>query len=415
MTIITAVGGEAPNLGIGLDGSSLAGGFGLALADLESRMAIVATTAADNAAEVDREARFPSEAFSAARGQGLLGITVPQELGGEGASVSDVVDVCYRLGRACSSTGMIFAMHHVKLACLVRHGRDSAWHNNLLRRVASEQLLLASSTTEGQGGGNIRSSAAPIEYNASRIALERQATVISYGAYADGIVTTARRSADAPASDQVLAVFLKGDYSLETIMPWDTLGMRGTCSSGFVLRASGESDQILPVSYDKIHVQTMVPTAHLMWASVWAGIAAGSIDCAQALIRSLARKSGGELPSGAAHFVKGKSALGTLRSLIASSLREFEAISDDEAALTSFEFQTRIALTKVEASELAVSIVLGMLRACGLAGYRNDNQFGVGRYLRDILSSPLMISNERILSNVAATSLMSAVPAGLRD
>jgi acyl-CoA dehydrogenase len=159
----------------------------------------------------------------------------------------------------------------------------------------------------------------------------------------------------------------------------------------------------------------MVPTAHLMWASVWAGIAAGSIDCAQALIRSLARKSGGELPSGAAHFVKGKSALGTLRSLIASSLREFEAISHDEAALTSFEFQTRIGLTKVEASELAVSIVLGMLRACGLTGYRNDSQIGIGRYLRDILSSPLMISNDRILSNVAATSLMSPVPTGLRD
>jgi acyl-CoA dehydrogenase len=393
----------------------MTGAFGAAIADLESRMAVVAAIAADNAAAVDGDARFPSEAFAAARSQGLLGIMVPRELGGEGASVSDVVDICYRLGRACSSTGMIFAMHQVKLACLVRHGRGSVWHNQLLRRVASEQLLLASSTTEGQGGGNIRSSASPIEYNASRITLERQASVISYGEHADGIVTTARRSADAPASDQVLAVFLKNDYSLETTLSWDTLGMRGTCSSGFVLRASGDSAQILPVPYDKIHVQTMVPTAHLMWASVWAGIAAGSIDCAQALIRSLARKSGGELPSGAAHFVKGKSALGTLRSLIASSLREFEAISHDEAALTSFEFQTRIGLTKVEASELAVSIVLGMLRACGLTGYRNDSQFGIGRYLRDILSSPLMISNDRILSNVAATSLMSAVPTGLRD
>jgi acyl-CoA dehydrogenase len=55
------------------------------------------------------------------------------------------------------------------------------------------------------------------------------------------------------------------------------------------------------------------------------------------------------------------------------------------------------------------------LRATGLTGYRNDSQFTIGRYLRDILSSPLMISNDRILSNVGATSLMSAVPAGLRQ
>jgi acyl-CoA dehydrogenase len=35
--------------------------------------------------------------------------------------------------------------------------------------------------------------------------------------------------------------------------------------------------------------------------------------------------------------------------------------------------------------------------------------------LRDVLSSPLMINNERILSNIATSSLMSGVPTSLRD
>lgn len=96
-------------------------------------------------------------------------------------------------------------------------------------------------------------------------------------------------------------------------------------------------------------------------------------------------------------------------------LREYEAIADDEAAVASLEFQTRVGLTKVEASELAVSIVQGALRACGLTGYRNDSPSSIGRYLRDILSSPLMINNDRILSNLAAASLMSPVPNSLRD
>ncbi len=234
---------------------------------------------------------------------------VPRELGGEGASVSDIVDICYRLGRSCSSTGMIFAMHQVKVACIIRHSRGSDWQNNVLRRLAREQLLMASSTTEGQAGGNIRSSAAPIVYHDGRISLERQATVISYGEYAGGVVTTARRSVDAPASDQVLAVFLKDDYTLEPIQSWDTLGMRGTCSQGYVLRATGREEQILPVAYEKIHTQTMVPSAHLMWASVWAGIAAASVNSAQKLLRTQARKAGGDLPGGSAHFVKAKSSL----------------------------------------------------------------------------------------------------------
>ena len=67
-----------------------------------------------------------------------------------------------------------------------------------------------------------------------------------------------------PSSDQVLVAFLKDDYTLEPLSGWDTFGMRGTCSEGFKLVASGSSEQILPVSYDKIHAQTMMPVAHLL-------------------------------------------------------------------------------------------------------------------------------------------------------
>src|SRR5258708_39727741 len=150
-------------------------------------------------------------------------------------------------------------MYQAKVALGLRHGRASPWHERLLRRLASEQLLQASPTTEGQGGGDVRKSSAPIEQQGARIALERSAMVISYGEQADGIVTTARRSSEASSSDQVLVVFLKEDYSLERLMGWDTLGMRGTCSSGFKLKAIGGREQILPQPYESIHPQTMMP------------------------------------------------------------------------------------------------------------------------------------------------------------
>ena len=344
-----------------------------------------------------------------------MGIMVPRDLGGEGASLSAVVDICYRLGRACSSSAMIYAMHQIMVACLLRHHRNTAWHERLLRRLCAEQLLFASSTTEGRGGGNVRSSEAPIERSGSRISLERRATVISYGANADAIVTTARRAADATASDQVLVAFLKEDYSLEPLVAWNTLGMRGTCSSGFTLKASGEPAQILPDPYEAIHVQTMAPVSHLAWAGVWAGIAAGAVERAQVFVRSAARQAGGQLPPGAGHYTKASSSLLTLRGLVASSLRKFEQAAGDEQKLASVEFQTMVNMTKVEASELAVSTVLAALRACGLSGYRNDGDYTIGRYLRDVLSSPIMINNDRILANAAASSLMSPVPAAIGD
>jgi acyl-CoA dehydrogenase len=383
--------------------------------DLAVRTERVAAIAAAEADDVDRDARFPQTAIDAARTERLLGCQIPRDLGGENASIFDITEMCYAIGRACSSTAMIIAMHQTKVACLVRHGRGSAWHEALMRRVADEQLLLASSTTEGQTGGNIRSSAAAIQRHGSRISLERSATVISYGAQADGIVTTARRAEDAAASDQVLVVFTREDYTLERRLAWDTLGMRGTCSAGFELKAGGVPEQILPVSYDKIHARTMTPVAHLTWASVWAGIAAAAVDRAQLFIRKASRGAGGQMPPGAAHFTAAQSSLRKLRAIITAATDTYAARCDDDRALTALDFQSSINLLKVEASELAVAAIMSAMRACGLSGYRNDSDVSVGRHLRDALSAPLMINNDRILANIATAALMSGAPACLRD
>src|SRR6266513_1805976 len=373
-------------------------------ADFKTRVQAVTEVAAQHAASVDRAARFPEEAFAAVKSQRLLGILVPQRLGGEGADLAQVADVCYQLAQACASTGMIYAMHQIKTACLLRHMRDSQALGRLLRRLCAEQLLLASSTTEGQCGGNVRPSEAPVEYRDGRHSLERRASVISYGAYADGIVTTARRSSDAAASDQVLIAFLKDDYTLTRLQGWNTLGMRGTCSEGYTLKAAGAADQIVPDPYEIIHPQTMVPCAHLLWGSVWTGVAADATARAQGFIRQVVRQSGGQTPPGAPQYTRAL-----------ASLRAYQRSMDDPKALASLEFQTMITLTKVEASELAVSIVLSAMRACGLSGYRCDSEFSIERHLRDVLSAPIMINNDRILTNLGSSSLLTPIAASIGD
>jgi acyl-CoA dehydrogenase len=239
--------------------------------------------------------------------------------------------------------------------------------------------------------------------------------VISYGAQADGIVTIARRANDAAGSDQVLLAISKGQYTLEPTIAWETLGMRGTCSAGFQLKFNGSAEQIFPEAYEKIHAQTMTPVAHLCWSSVWAGLAAAAVDRAQMFTRKAARGSGGQMPPGAAHFTAAKMTLTKLRAVITSSLDTYAAYERDERALASLDFQSSINLLKVEASELAVATVMHAMRACGLSGYRNDGEFSVGRLLRDVLSAPIMINNDRVLANIATASLMSSVPASLRD
>jgi len=107
--------------------------------------------------------------------------------------------------------------------------------------------------------------------------------------------------------------------------------------------------------------------------------------------------------------------LARLRAMIVTNMDAFAAHEYDERALTSLDFQSSVTLLKVQASELAVETVMHAMRACGLSGYRNDGEFSIGRHLRDILSAPIMINNDRILTNIATTNLMSAIPTSLYE
>ena len=136
---------------------------------------------------------------------------------------------------------------------------------------------------------------------------------------------------------------------------------------------------------------------------------------AQAFIRNAMRHSNGQLPPGAPQFTKAMSTLRTLRGMLTNSLRRYEQCMNDPQTLAGLDFQTLITLTKVEASELAAQTVMSAMRACGLSGYRNDSEYSIGRHLRDVLSSPIMINNDRILANLATPVLMSPVATSLRD
>jgi acyl-CoA dehydrogenase len=77
---------------------------------LKARAIRVATVAAAHAEDVDKAGRFPREAIEEMKAVKLMGIMIPEELGGEGLSTSEIAEVCTIIGQACASSAMIFAM-----------------------------------------------------------------------------------------------------------------------------------------------------------------------------------------------------------------------------------------------------------------------------------------------------------------
>jgi acyl-CoA dehydrogenase len=376
-----------------------------ALVDAARRIA--EEVAGPNAVEVDREARFPQEAVDAMREAGLLSAHVPAELGGGGASTEAVAQACFELRRRCGATAMVFAMHQIQIACMARH-RESAF-DEYLREVVAEQRLVASITSEVGTGGDMGSSVGCVTSPEDGVVkFEKQAPTVSYGNHADAFLTTLRRAPEAEANDQVLVLSRRDQMEMEPKGSWDPMGMRGTCSPGFVVHATIPQAQVMSTPFSQISAESMTPVSHIFWSHVWLGVATDAFDRARAFVKAASKRSPGAPLPAAMRLSALMSQLSLLRAEVSSALREFCEYSEgDRAKLSEMATILRFNNLKIAASEQAPVVCHGALSVCGIMGYKNDTPFSVGRNLRDSMSACLMVANERIHKTDASLLLIA--------
>jgi butyryl-CoA dehydrogenase len=106
------------------------------------------------AAELDESGRFPAELVAQMAELGLMGVTVPEELGGAGMD-----HVCYavaveELARACASTAVIMSAHN-SLACdPILHFGSEEQKRRFLVPLASGKALGCLALTEPEAGSD---------------------------------------------------------------------------------------------------------------------------------------------------------------------------------------------------------------------------------------------------------------------
>ncbi|MDW3180794.1 acyl-CoA dehydrogenase family protein [Roseobacter sp.] len=349
----------------------------------------------DHACAVDAEARFPVEGIAALRGAGWL---QPPE-GQEDEALSTLVSRCRAVGEACSSTGLIFAMHHIMLACLQRHGGEALQQ---VPEALTGQWLLASSTTEQATGGDISRSLCAVRDDGNGNGfLEKDASVLSYAEQSDLILVTARRDAQAEESDQVLVAIPTRDVRLRRVRDWSGLGMRGTESHGYRLLGRFPRACVMDVPYTEILRQTMQPYSHLCWSAVWYGIARRAVCKATTALR----RSGGLSSAGPA-LAAINHRMDRWWAMQAQAMALLTGPLDDGLVARTRRTSVFNGL-KVEASETARQVVMDCLDLAGFPAYGDTGSCALGPEIRDILSAPLMVSNSRLRTAMAASAALS--------
>jgi alkylation response protein AidB-like acyl-CoA dehydrogenase len=98
--------------------------------DLSSRFAA-------RAEEHDREGSFPHRNFEELSEAGLLALTIPTVLGGEGAGARTTARVLQIFGKADPSTALVLSMHYIQHLIMAR---GQHWPARLARRLAKDSV-----------------------------------------------------------------------------------------------------------------------------------------------------------------------------------------------------------------------------------------------------------------------------------
>ena len=361
--------------------------------------------AAPHATEVDREGRFPAESTLAMRESGLLGSLVPEALGGGGATLAEVSESIRALAAHCASSALVLAMHQIEVAYLIHHGSTSALQS-LLRRVAAGEVLMANANSEVGLGGDVSRSICALEHTDGRVHLEKDVLALSYAEYADAITVNCRRSPDAAEGDQVMLVAGPGSFTVAATGEWDTLGLRGTCSSGYRLVVDEDADMVLTDPWSTVVNQTGLAATTVSLNSVWLGIAEAAAATAHASVRAEARRSIGTTPPSALRLAELMVVLGQARAVLATTTAHIEAVGGGATMEDDLPLVLEMRDLKLSMTTLCADVVLRALSVTGLSGYKRGSKFSVERNVRDVLGGQLMANNNRFYVDNAQLLLM---------
>jgi len=140
----------------------------------------------------------------------------------------------------------------------------------------------------------------------------------------------------------------------------------------------------------------MLPVSHILWSSLWLGIALDAMDKARTFVRAEARKKPGVVPPASLRLSELAILVQGFRGTLNDAVREYSAVKDDPEALSSMGVALRMNSLKIAASQLVVQAVTQAMLICGISSYRNDSKASLGRHLRDAYGAMLMINNDRI-------------------
>lgn len=364
---------------------------------------IAVEVARPNAEAEDREAVWPEPAMRTLAEAGLMGLHVPQEVGGHGQGLTGLLRITEALATGSPSTALCYAMHCVGTAVIAAKATDFQ-KQAFLEPIARGEHITTLALSEPGTGLHFYVPQTRLTREDGEYVLEGTKSFITNGGHAHSIVVSAVCGGRPEVEGAFTCVLVRADRpGLEWQAPWRGFGMRSNSSRTLRLASvrvpaenllGGEGEQVWYV------FEVVVPYFLMAMAGIYLGLATRAFEIARDHLGSRRHSHTGELlgsnPILAHRLGEAWIELERARQLVRSAAARADAGEPD--ALAS------VLACKVVTAEAAVRIVDESMTLGGGAAYRDNSE--LARLLRDARAGHVMAPATDVLKTWLGRALL---------
>jgi alkylation response protein AidB-like acyl-CoA dehydrogenase len=359
----------------------------------DAQLQPVLEVAAANAAEVDREGRFPDETVGALRASGLLGLTLPTDLGGLGGSPSDFLDVTSALASACASSAMVYLMHVCAAQVTLAGAPDGDTSAIAAMADGSDLSTLAFSER-----GSRSLFWAPVSQIAGSSVSAQKSFVTSAGRAGSYVVSTRPEGTDSPIESSLYLV-PASTAGIDVGPAWSGLGLRGNASAPMTFDIELGGATLLGEAGKGLDLMLTVvlPWFQLGQGAVSLGIARAALGGAVTHVTGAKLEHLGEtladLPTVRARIGRAQTEVDTVAGFLADVARR---MGEGDATVP-------ILSAKASANEMAIRVTSEAMQACG--GAAMSTALPIERSFRDARAGSVMAPTTDVLYELTGRAL----------
>jgi alkylation response protein AidB-like acyl-CoA dehydrogenase len=354
---------------------------------------------ATRAAEIDATGRFPVENVRELAELGVLGVNVPTEYGGAGASPLGIALVMENVSAGCAATASAIGAHFLATDAILIGGSDEQ-KRRFLPAAASGKCLGAYALTEPRSGSDPAGMTTRARAEGDRFRITGTKHFITNGGEADFLVVFAR-TGDEPGSRGISAFVVEAKGGGITVSPPEPImGIRGSRIYEVGFDCSVPGDHLLgPLGGGFKIAMAVLDRGRVDVAAMGIGLARGALEAATAWARERTSFS---------HPIGDHQGIQWMLADMATSLEAARLLTYKAAWVRArnVRFTLEAAMAKLYASEAAGKIADLALQIHG--GYGYTQALPLERFVRDARILRLFEGSSEIQRNIIARYVLAS-------